>query len=42
MQTITRLLNMNLGIRHRSDFDRIRFTAVLITIAIWLQQNLQV
>jgi len=38
MASLVRILNMDLGIPHRSEFDRIRFTAILITIAIWLQQ----
>lgn len=40
MDTVTRILQYDFGIRHRSEFHRLMFTAMLITLATWLTELL--
>ena len=36
MQRVTTILTFSLGISHRSPMQRIAFTAIVITLALWL------
>lgn len=40
MQHVARILTYDLGIKHGSEFDRLVFTASMITLAIWLTELL--